>query len=286
MTELNKSYNFIFRKDDVSFWGSPRWSAFVQLTTLGFRFDVRCDDKGPYLFFSNVSGLDFVKAVWDQGNKTAVEAEKAWNDVLDFACKDEEEKTERPMNNVEKFEARKALCSAIAYLTTIRECLWNDPPFDDVKKTLEDLERVRSIANRICDAIPTSFKVKKPVSELVVGEDGGVSIRCFDPEKAYCEESSEAPEEREATSRDVQEESPEKSDYERWIYVKTPGGREKEKLDAMKAIYDLLDAFFLLKFKLEKRSELFDAKAFRDRILAVKRTTAELIGAAIGEESE
>lgn len=121
------------------------------------------------------------------------DALKLIDKTRDFLCvakKDEETKTKRSMNRDEALSARKTLCKAEAYISTIRESLWNDPEFDDVEKTLEDLEQVRSVVNRICDAIPVTFKVKKPVSELVLGENGEVSIRCFDPEKEYCREGT------------------------------------------------------------------------------------------------
>ena len=188
------------------------------------------------------------------------DALKLIDKTSDFLCdakKNEETKMKRSMNRDEALSARKALCNAESYISTIRESLWNDPEFDDVEKTLEDLEQVRSVVKRICDAIPVTFKVKKPVSELVLGENGEVSIRCFDPEKEYCREESQ--EEYEATKDDDAEvgtNSETEHEDEQWTYIKKPSGREKRRLDAMKAIYDMIDVLFKLKFRIEKKQDL------------------------------
>ena len=191
------------------------------------------------------------------------DALKLIDKTRDFLCvakkgeENKESQMKRPMNNYEAFSARKALCNAETYIRTIRESLWNDPEFDDVEKTLEDLEQVRSVVNRICDAIPVTFKVKKPVSELVLGENGEVSIRCFDPEKGYCREESQ--EEYESTKGDDAEvgtNSETEQEDEQWTYIKKPSGREKRRLDAMKAIYDMIDVLFKLKFRIEKKQDL------------------------------
>lgn len=185
------------------------------------------------------------------------DALKLIDKTRDFLCvakKNEETKMKRSMNRDEALSARKALCNAEAYISTIRESLWNDPEFDDVEKTLEDLEQVRSVVNRICDAIPVTFKVKKPVSELVLGENGEVSIRCIDPEKGYCREESQ--EEYEATKGDDAEvgtNSETERQDEQWTYIKKPSDHVKSRLDAMKAIYDMIDVLFKLKFRIEKK---------------------------------
>lgn len=186
------------------------------------------------------------------------DALKIIDKTSDFLCdakKNEETKMKRSMNRDEALSARKALCNAESYIRTIRESLWNDPEFDDVEKTLEDLEQVRSVVKRICDAIPATFKeVKKPVSELVLDENGEVSIRCFDPEKEYCREESQ--EEYEATKGDDAEvgtNSETENEDEQWTYIKKPSGLEKIRLDAMKAIYDMIDVLFKLKFRIEKK---------------------------------
>lgn len=165
-------------------------------------------------------------------------------DFLYVAKKNEETKMKRSMNRDEALSARKALCNAESYISTIRESLWNDPEFDDVEKTLEDLEQVRSVVKRICDAIPATFKeVKKPVSELVLGENGEVSIRCFDPEKEYCREGTL--EEYEAM-KDDDAKFPEE----------TPA--TKKKLDAITTLQEMIDALFKVKFKIEENRELAD----------------------------
>lgn len=164
-------------------------------------------------------------------------------DFLRVAKKNEETKMKRSMNRDEALSARKALCNAESYISTIRESLWNDPEFDDVEKTLEDLDQVRSVVKRICDAIPATFKVKKPVSELVLGENGEVSIRCFDPEKEYCREGTL--EEYEAM-KDDDAKFPEET-------LAT-----KKKLDAITTLQEMIDALFKVKFKIEENRELAD----------------------------
>lgn len=165
-------------------------------------------------------------------------------DFLYVAKKNEETKMKRSMNRDEALSARKALCNAESYISTIRESLWNDPEFDDVEKTLEDLDQVRSVVKRICDAIPATFKVvKKPVSELVLGENGEVSIRCIDPEKEYCREGTL--EEYEAM-KDDDAKFPEE----------TPA--TKKKLDAITTLQEMIDALFKVKFKIEENRELAD----------------------------
>lgn len=177
------------------------------------------------------------------------DALKLLDKTRDFLCvakKNEETKMKRSMNRDEAFSARKALCNAETYIRTIRESLWNDPEFDDVEKTLEDLEQVRSVVNRICDAIPATFKVKKPVSELVLGEGGEVSIRCFDPEKEYCREGTL--EEYEAT-KDF-------CNKDQTFPEETPA--TKKKLDAITTLQETIDALFKVKFKIEENRELAD----------------------------
>ena len=200
------------------------------------------DDEDPVVDFGYI---DLVLA-----HTMICDALKLIDKTRDFLCvakKDEETKTKRSMNRDEALSARKTLCKAETYISTIRESLWNDPEFDDVEKKLEDLEQVRSVVKRICDAIPVTFKeVKKPVSELVLGENGEVSIRCFDPEKEYCREGTL--EEYEAT-KDF-------CNKDQTFPEETPA--TEKKLDAITTLQEMIDALFKVKFKIEENRELAD----------------------------